>query len=162
MRILFVCMGNICRSPSAEAVLRHIARLEAAELQLEIDSAGTHEYHLGQPPDARALHAAARRGIDMSALRARKLLPEDFERFDLVLVMDEQNRQDALAIAPRSRRDRLRLFLEFAPDSGHREIPDPYYGNDIGFELVLDLVTEAARGLIAQIRNGALVQRDRL
>jgi protein-tyrosine phosphatase len=153
MRILFVCMGNICRSPSAEAVLRHVAATEAPELQLEIDSAGTHEYHLGHLPDARAVRAAQRRDIDMSGLRARKLLREDFERFDLVLVMDEQNKQDALAIAPTGQHARVRLFLEFAPQLSHREIPDPYYGNEIGFELVLDLVTEASRGLIAHIRG---------
>ena|SRR6267154_2590703 len=153
MRILFVCMGNICRSPSAEAVLRHVAATEAPELQLEIDSAGTHEYHLGHPPDTRAVGAAQRRSIDMSGLRARKLLREDFEHFDLVLVMDQQNKQDALAIAPSGRRERVRLFLEFAPQLSHREIPDPYYGNEIGFELVLDLVTEASRGLIASIRS---------
>lgn len=153
MRILFICMGNICRSPSAEAVFRHLLRTEAPELQLEIDSAGTHDYHLGYPPDTRALRAAKRRGIDMSELRARKLLAEDFERFDLILAMDEQNRQDALAIAPRGRHERLRLLLEFAPELDYREIPDPYYGDEIGFELVLDLVTEASRGLIAYIRS---------
>lgn len=153
MRILFICMGNICRSPSAEAVFRHLALTEAPELQLEIDSAGTHGYHLGHPPDVRAQRAAQRRGIDMSTLRARKLTAEDFTRFDLILAMDEQNRADALRIAPRSQRERLRLLLEFAPQLDYREVPDPYYGDEIGFELVLDLVTSASRGVLTHVRE---------
>lgn len=153
MRILFVCMGNICRSPTAEAVFRHLAQREAPDLELEIDSAGTHEYHLGCPPDTRALRAAQRRGIDMTALRARKLLREDFERFDLIVAMDEQNRQDALAVAPHAQQPQLRLLMEFAPELEQREVPDPYYGDEVGFELVLDLVTAAAHGLIGHIRR---------
>jgi len=153
MRLLFICMGNICRSPSAEAVFRHLVRTEAPDLQVEVDSAGTHDYHVGCAPDQRALQAAKRRGIDMSNLRARTLVREDFERFDLILAMDQQNRSDALRVAPPHRHDRLRLLLEFAPHSEAGEVPDPYYGDEVGFELVLDLVTEASRGLIAHLRS---------
>jgi protein-tyrosine phosphatase len=150
-RVLFVCMGNICRSPTAEAVVRELARREAAELALELDSAGTHGYHVGDPPDERAIEAARRRGIDMSRLRARKVEPADFERFDLVLAMDEGVYGRLSGIAPRARADRLRLFLEFAPELGRRDVPDPYYGGAAGFEEVLDLVEAGARGLLAAL-----------
>lgn len=153
MRILMLCMGNICRSPTAEGVLREIARIEAPELALEIDSAGTHDYHVGEPPDRRAIAAARRRGIDLSTLRARRLERADFERFDLLLAMDERNVADALAIAPRAGRERLRLLLDFAPETGVREVPDPYYGGTQDFERVLDLVEVAARGVLAHLRT---------
>jgi protein-tyrosine phosphatase len=152
MRILFLCMGNICRSPTAEGVFRKIANEEAADLRLEIDSAGTHDYHVGEPPDPRAIAAARRRGIDLTPLRARQLEPGDFARFDLLLAMDERNRRDALSLQPAAGRERLRLFLEYAPDATVREVPDPYYGGAAGFEEVLDLVEAASRGLIAAIR----------
>jgi protein-tyrosine phosphatase len=153
MRILMLCMGNICRSPTAEGVLREIARVEAPDLALEIDSAGTHDYHVGEPPDRRAIAAARRRGIDLSTLRARRLERADFERFDLLLAMDERNVADALAIAPRAGRERLRLLLDFAPETGVREVPDPYYGGTKDFERVLDLVEVAARGVLAHLRT---------
>jgi protein-tyrosine phosphatase len=152
MRILMLCMGNICRSPTAEGVLREIARVEAPELALEIDSAGTHDYHVGEPPDRRAIAAARRRGIDLSTLRARRLERADFERFDLLLAMDERNVADALVIAPRDGRGLLRLLLDFAPETGAREVPDPYYGGTEDFERVLDLVEAASRGLLAHLR----------
>jgi protein-tyrosine phosphatase len=150
-RVLFVCMGNICRSPTAEAVVRELARREAAELALELDSAGTHGYHVGDPPDERAIEAARRRGIDMSRLRARKVEPADFERFDLVLAMDGEVYGRLSGIAPRARTGRLRMFLEFAPELGRRDVPDPYYGGAAGFEEVLDLVEAGARGLLAAL-----------
>lgn len=149
--MLFVCMGNICRSPTAEAVFRELVRREAAEHGFEADSAGTHAYHVGSAPDARTIAAARRRGIDMSKLRARIVEAEDFERFDLLLAMDEQNYRHLLDMAPPERRDRVRLFLEFAPAQERREVPDPYYGGPTGFEDVLDLVEEAARGLLAEL-----------
>lgn len=152
-RVLFVCLGNICRSPTAQAVFRELLRREAAGLAVEVDSAGTHGYHAGEPPDARAVAAAARRGIDMSDLRARMLVGADFERFDLVLAMDEQNLRRLHRLAPPEYRQRVRLFLEFAPDLGRRDVPDPYYGGETGFEEVLDLVEAASRGLLAALRQ---------
>jgi protein-tyrosine phosphatase len=150
-RVLFVCMGNICRSPTAEAVVRRLAEREAAGLALELDSAGTHGYHAGDPPDERAIVAARRRGIDMSALRARVVEPADFERFDLVLAMDEAVHERLARIAPRTRAGRLRLFMDYAPELGRRDVPDPYYGGAAGFEEVLDLVEAGARGLLAAL-----------
>ena len=153
MKILFVCLGNICRSPSAEAVLREIAAREAPELRIEVDSAGTAGYHIGEPPDSRSQEAARRRGYDMSPLRARIVEPEDFELFDLILAMDENNLSALRKHAPAAYRERVRLFLEFAPESGMAEVPDPYYGGPTGFEQVLDLVEEAARGLLLHLRE---------
>jgi protein-tyrosine phosphatase len=153
MKILFVCLGNICRSPSAEAVLREIAAREAPELSLEVDSAGTAGYHIGEPPDLRSQEAARRRGYDMAPLRARIVEPSDFERFDLILAMDENNYTSLRQRAPAAYRERVRLFLEFAPDCGMNEVPDPYYGGPTGFEQVLDLVEEAARGLLSHLRE---------
>jgi protein-tyrosine phosphatase len=152
IRVLFVCMGNICRSPTAEAVFRRLIADEAGDLVVEIDSAGTHDYHVGHPPDERAQAAARRRGFEMNALRARQLAPRDFDHYDFVLFMDEQNRRDALALAPARFRARVGLLLEYAPDLDVREVPDPYYGGEVGFEHVLDLVEAAARGLIAELR----------
>lgn len=153
MKILFVCLGNICRSPTAEAVLRALAAREAPELPLEVDSAGTAAYHVGQPPDPRTRAAAARRGYDLSALRARTVEPGDFERFDLILAMDRENLQDLRRRAPSHAHERLRLFLEFAPDAPE-DVPDPYYGGPNGFEEVLDLVETATRALLAHLRQG--------
>jgi protein-tyrosine phosphatase len=153
MQILFVCLGNICRSPTAEGVLRVLAAREAPELPLEIDSAGTAGYHVGEPPDPRMCHAAARRGYDLSGLRARVVEPADFERFDLILAMDQENLRVLKRRAPAPAHERLRLFLEFAPESETAEVPDPYYGGAPGFEQVLDLVESAARGLLAHLRQ---------
>jgi protein-tyrosine phosphatase len=153
MRILFICLGNICRSPTAEGVLRTLAAREVPELPLEVDSAGTAGYHAGEPPDPRMSEAAARRGYDLSALRARVVEPGDFERFDLILAMDEDNLRVLRRRAPAHAHGRLRLFLEFAPESGTAEVPDPYYGGAKGFEEVLDLVESAARGLLAHLRD---------
>jgi protein-tyrosine phosphatase len=147
-RVLFVCLGNICRSPTAEAVVRELARRHAQGLDLEVDSAGTHGYHAGDAPDERAIAAARRRGIDMSGLRARVVEASDFDRFDLVLAMDQAVHERLARMAPRAHAARLRLFLEFAPQLGRRDVPDPYYGGATGFEEVLDLVEEGARGLL--------------
>lgn len=151
MRLLFICMGNICRSPTAEGVFRHVAGLEAPGRHFSIDSAGTHDYHIGAPPDPRALAAAARRGIDLSGLRARQLIAEDFTRFDHLLVMDRQNLRDATRLAPPGAAGRLQLLLDYAPEQPLREVPDPYYGGGADFERVLDLATAAARGLLKQL-----------
>jgi protein-tyrosine phosphatase len=152
-RVLFVCMGNICRSPTAEGVFRKVLLERAPELDVSVASAGTHAYHVGQPPDPRARRAAERRGIDLSAQRARRVNADDFEHFELVLAMDEQNREALLEICPPEFRDRVRLLLEFAPHLGRTEVPDPYYGGSNGFEHVLDLVEEAALGVLEHLRR---------
>jgi len=152
-RVLFVCMGNICRSPTAEGVFRKLVAEHAPDLDIDIESAGTHAYHMGEPPDPRACRAALRRGVDLSELRARKVSVEDFERFDLVLAMDESNRGLLLEMCPTEHHERVRLLMEFAPHLGRREVPDPYYGGSTGFEHVLDLVEEASRGLIEHLKQ---------
>jgi protein-tyrosine phosphatase len=153
LRILFVCLGNICRSPTAEVVLRVLAAREARDLFIETDSAGTAGYHVGAAPDERSQAAARRRGYEMSALRARIVEDHDFERFDLLLAMDAENLAALRARAPAAQEQRVRLFLEFAPEVGATEVPDPYYGGINGFEEVLDLVEAASRGLIAHLRR---------
>jgi protein-tyrosine phosphatase len=153
VRILFVCLGNICRSPTAEGVMRALAAREAPELALEVDSAGTAAYHVGEPPDPRMRAAAARRGYDLAALRARIVEPRDFESFDLILAMDRENLAVLRRRAPAAMHERLRLFLEFAPRRESEEVPDPYYGGPNGFEEVLDLVEAAARGLLVYLRQ---------
>jgi low molecular weight protein-tyrosine phosphatase len=151
--ILFVCMGNICRSPTVEGVFRKLLEERAPDLTLTIDSAGTHGYHAGQPPDPRACRAAERRGIDLTGLRARQVGAEDFGRFDLVIAMDLLNREALLELCPPEYRQRIRLLLEFAPGPDRQEVPDPYYGGTLGFEHVLDLAEEASLGLIDYLRR---------
>ena len=150
-RILFVCMGNICRSPSAEVVLRELARREFPQLQLSVDSAGTHGYHIGEPPDPRSIAAGRARGYDVAPLRARKVDREDFHRFDWLLAMDESNLTRLQELAPADSAQRARLFLEFAGESVRRDVPDPYYGEAADFELVLDLLENASRRLLRQL-----------
>jgi len=154
MRVLFVCMGNICRSPTAEGVFRHLVdqhRHRFGAVSIEIDSAGTHDYHVGEPPDRRAIAAAARRGIDLRDLRARRVEMQDFERFDLILAMDRENLSTLQSQAPRDYHPRIRLLLDFAPDAYTREVPDPYYGGAKGFEEVLDLLELASQGLLNEL-----------
>jgi protein-tyrosine phosphatase len=151
--ILFVCLGNICRSPTAEGVMRHLAARANPPVEIEIDSAGTAGYHIGAAPDPRSQDAARRRGIDIGALRARRVEPGDYLKFDLVLAMDRENLRALRAARPDNARAQLRLFLEYAPQSGLLEVPDPYYGAEPDFELVLDLCTAAARGLIAELQQ---------
>jgi low molecular weight protein-tyrosine phosphatase len=153
MKILFVCLGNICRSPTAEAVFRAVAAREAPDLTIVVDSAGTAGYHIGAPPDPRTCAAAARRGYDLSPLRARIVEPEDFERFDLILAMDRENLAALRHRAPHGVHERVRLFLEFAPELATTDVPDPYYGGPNGFEEVLDLVEAAAHGLLNHVRR---------
>lgn len=151
--VLFVCMGNICRSPTAQGVFARL--IEDAQLahRVHIESAGTHAYHVGNPPDERATQAAARRGIDLTPQRARRVEAVDFERFDYVLAMDRSNQEDLLAICPKPHQAKVRLFLEFAERPSTADVPDPYYGGAQGFERVLDLVEEAAQGLLQDIRS---------
>jgi protein-tyrosine phosphatase len=150
-RILFVCMGNICRSPAAEGVTRALLARRGLADRVVLDSAGTHDYHVGAPPDRRMQQAAARRGYDLSGLRARHVDDADFARFDLLLAMDRDNLRGLMQRCPLPHRGKLRLFLEFAADAPVDEVPDPYYGGADGFEHVLDLVEAAADGLIATL-----------
>ncbi len=153
VRVLFVCLGNICRSPTAEGVFREIVARAGLDAHIEIDSAGTHAYHVGEPPDARAQAAAMQRGIDLSRLRGRRATDNDIKQFDYVLAMDAENHDNLLAICPPGFEHKIRLFLEFAPNRPEREVPDPYFGGDNGFERVLDMIEEASEGLLADIRN---------
>lgn len=145
-RILFVCLGNICRSPSAEGVFRHMAAAEG--LRVEVDSCGTGAWHLGEPPSPAAITAARARGYDLSALRARQLQAADFTRFDRILVMDRANLRDARALRPPGGTE-PELFLAHAPQHG-QDVPDPWYTGD--YEGALDMIEDAARGLIAALR----------
>jgi protein-tyrosine phosphatase len=152
MKVLFVCLGNICRSPTAEAVFRRVLTSDAVDLRIEVDSAGTHAYHIGEPPDPRAQAAARRRGIDMSALRARQVHASDFEEFDLILAMDRENLAELKRRCPPRFQERVRLLLEYASLS-ESDVPDPYYGGEAGFEQVLDLIEQASRGLLDDLRR---------
>ena len=151
MRILFVCMGNICRSPTAEGVFRRLLVERQLEQRFEIDSAGTHDYHVGKPPDARSIAAAQRRGIDLTGLRARVVEPRDAEQFDLILAMDEENLQELRRRFDAAHHHRLALMMSYAPDARTRAVPDPYYGGERGFEEVLDLLEQAADGLLREL-----------
>ena len=152
-RVLFVCLGNICRSPTAEGVLRVIAAREFPSLEIEVDSAGTADYHVGEPPDRRTVAAARRRGYDLSGLRARQMQPADFDRFDYVLAMDRGNLAELEDRRQRGGTARVGLFLEYARETGVAEVPDPYYGGLEGFERVLDLCEAGARGMLASLVN---------
>lgn len=155
VKVLFVCMGNICRSPTAHGVFRKLVEEAGLADRIEIDSAGTHAWHVGEPPDPRAQATALGRGVRLSDLRARRARPEDFLQFDYVLAMDQDNYHALSAICPGGRglERRLMLFLDFAPGLRVREVPDPYYGGPGGFEQVFDLVEAAARGLLEDIRR---------
>lgn len=153
IKVLFVCMGNICRSPTAQGVFEHIVEKEGLRAEIDIDSAGTHAYHIGEPPDHRAASAAASRSIDISGQSARKVRPSDFEHFDYVLAMDDDNFSLLEAICPPQYQDKLELFLDYAKHMGVREVPDPYYGGARGFEHVLDLVEAASEGLLKDIKQ---------
>lgn len=145
-------MGNICRSPTAEGVFRHKVHEAGLEHRIDIDSAGTHAYHVGNPPDPRSQDAARKRNIDLSSQRARRVTADDFSEFDYIVAMDESNRYDLQSICPAGYEDRIHLFLDFA-DCRQTEVPDPYYGQGRGFELVLDLVEQASDGLLDHIQR---------
>ena len=153
VRVLFVCMGNICRSPLAQGVFEEVVRREGLEGKVEADSAGTHGYyHAGEPPDARGQRSAARRGIDISFQRARRLVPEDCQTFDYIVTMDEENYRAVAALCSKGSA-KVRPFLDFAPDRPEREVPDPFYGGPEGFDHVLDLVEAASEGLLEVIKK---------
>ena len=151
--VVFVCMGNICRSPTAEAVFRHYVENAGLAGHILIDSAGTHDYHIGDAPDLRAQRAAQQRGYDMSGLRGRQVEEGDFHRFDYVLAMDSANLAILQRLAPPDGDAQVGLFLEYARHHAEREVPDPYYGGAQGFERVLDMVEDAAQGLLQHIRQ---------
>ena len=153
IKVLFVCMGNICRSPTAEGVFTKLVAEEGLDEHIEVDSAGTHAYHVGEPPDPRAQKSAMARDIEISHLRARRAVRDDFECFDYVVAMDQDNYQILAGLCPPGQENKLHLFLDFAPHLSIREVPDPYYGGVKGFERVLDMVEEASRGLLEQIRK---------
>jgi protein-tyrosine phosphatase len=151
--VLFVCTGNICRSPTADGVLRRLVKDAGLEARVRVDSAGTHDYHVGEPPDERAQQHARRRSYDLGALRARQVLAGDFEAFDLILAMDRGHLRILRRLAPPEHRHKLRLFMEFASAREVDEVPDPYYGGAAGFERVLDMVEDAARGILEDLRT---------
>jgi len=162
VRILFVCLGNICRSPTAEGVVRRLAAEEAPELDLHLDSAGTADYHVGSPPDPRSCRHAQRRGYSIDALRARQVTRSDFSEFDLILAMDDDNLEDLRALAPPGTTARVCLFGDFAAEGRGGAVPDPYYGTAADFDEVIDLVEAAARGLLAALGAGrGIALRDR-
>jgi len=153
--VLFVCMGNICRSPTAEGVFRYVVKQHNLYDQISIDSAGTHAYHIGESPDSRSQSTALSRGVNLSAQRARKAVAEDFERFDYVIAMDRSNYEDLKNLASGSNLTKLHLFMSFAKDWDNDEVPDPYYGGANGFEEVFDMVQSASEGLLEHILNHA-------
>lgn len=150
--VLFVCMGNICRSPTAEGAFRKLWREQAPHLALRVDSAGTHAYHVGEPPDQRAVAAARARGIDISGHRGRLVTATDFAIFDYILAMDRVNLRRLTSLRPRSSHAEVRLLLEFSGTGGIDEVPDPYYGGSDGFDHVLDLIMRGAAGLLQHVR----------
>lgn len=153
IRVLFVCMGNICRSPTAHGVFESLVQKKGLSHRIEVDSAGTHAYHMGEPPDARSQQVAKGRGVDLSGQRARRVQPDDFLHFDYLLAMDRDNFRELRRICPSGSENKLRLLMEFAPEYGIREVPDPYYGGSGGFDQVFRMVEAAADGLLQTLRG---------
>jgi protein-tyrosine phosphatase len=153
IKVLFVCMGNICRSPTAEGVFTKLVNEKKLAHYFSIDSAGTHAYHIGEQPDARAQHAAAERDIQLSHLRARKVVMGDFEDFDFLLVMDDDNYTTMINACPAHYKHKVQYFLDYAPEITAREVPDPYYGGQYGFEKVLDMVEAASLGFLTSLQS---------
>ncbi len=152
-RVLLVCMGNICRSPTAEGVLRHFIKINRLGDIVEVDSAGTHGYHVGEPPDSRTQRAASVRGYNLSQLRARKVARQDLDYFDLILAMDKSNLDNLRRMAMPEQHPKIKLFMDYADNFDDEEVPDPYYGLGHGFDLVLDMVEDAAQGLVKEIKR---------
>jgi low molecular weight protein-tyrosine phosphatase len=151
--VLFVCMGNICRSPTAEGVFRRRVAQAGLEHAVRVDSAGTHDYHVGEAPDPRARQAATKRGYDIGGLLGRQVVPEDFATHDYILAMDRDNLAALLRLCPAEHRDKVRLFLAYSRKYPGHEVPDPYFGGRQGFDWVLDMVEDGAAGLIEEIRR---------
>ena len=156
VRVLFVCTGNICRSPLAQGVFEEVVRREGLEDEVFVDSAGTGSWHVGHPPDERAQRSASSRGLDLSSQRARRVTPDDCDSFDYVLTMDEENYRTVAALC-REGDTEVKPFLDFAPGRTETEVPDPYYGGPQGFEHVMNLVEEASEGLLEEIKERHLV-----
>lgn len=152
-KILFVCLGNICRSPTAQGVLEKLLKEKGLQDRCYVDSAGCHDYHAGEPPDLRAIKTAARRGIDISNQRARKIEIEDFQEFDYILVMDKENLKYLKKIAPKNSKAAIKLFLDYAPELNTAEVPDPYYGGSQDFEKVLYLLEVASARFIEDVQS---------
>ncbi|NVJ62106.1 MAG: low molecular weight phosphotyrosine protein phosphatase [Gammaproteobacteria bacterium] len=150
--ILFVCLGNICRSPTAEGIFRHMVREQGLHDRIQTDSCGTAGYHIGAKPDKRSLATAQKRGYDFSDLRARKLEAKDLDRFDHILVMDKSNLDDTLQLANESNKHKVQLFLSYHTDNDIVEVPDPYYGGPDGFEHVVDLIEDASANLLKSLK----------
>lgn len=152
-RVLLVCMGNICRSPTAEGVLRHFIKINNLGDKVEVDSAGTHGYHVGEAPDSRTQRAALARGYNLSQLRARKVARQDLDYFDLILAMDKSNLDNLKRLASPEQQERIGLFMDYSRNFDDNEVPDPYYGLGHGFDLVLDMVEDASLGLVDDIKK---------
>lgn len=150
-KVLFVCLGNICRSPTAEGVFRREVEKRGLSDRIQVDSAGTGDYHIGKAPDRRAIAAAARRGVDLSSLRARQVSARDFEEFDWIVAMDKSNLANLQRLCPPQHREKLSLLMEHVPNAPTQEVPDPYYGDENDFEHVLDLLENAAGHLLAKV-----------
>ncbi len=151
--VLFVCMGNICRSPTAEGVFRHIVKQAGMQDKIIIDSAGTHAYHIGESPDKRSQTKARENGVDLSGQTARKVTVEDFDRFDYIIAMDRSNLEDLKRLATQEHHQKISLFMDFAENWDNSEVPDPYYGGSNGFQEVFDMVTSASNGLLEHIKR---------
>jgi protein-tyrosine phosphatase len=153
IKVLFVCLGNICRSPTADGVLRHLVAQAKLDNHIYVDSAGTGDWHIGHAPDKRTILTARKRGYDLSVLRARLVEPKDFNEFDYILAMDANNLTNLKRMKPASYKGKLDLFLSFSEQTTYQEVPDPYHGDADDFELVLDLVEDAAQGLLTQLQK---------
>ena len=162
-RVLFVCLGNICRSPTAEGVFQSLVNQRGLQQSIHVDSAGTSNWHIGSPPDPRAIEAARTRGFDLSSLRARQAIAQDFSEFDYVIAMDHENYANLSKLATPEQQTKLHLFLEFADKVSEVEVPDPYFGSAGGFPHVLDLIENASSGLLDHImmRQDSRLERDR-
>ncbi len=152
--VLFVCTGNICRSPAGDGVLRHVLKKEGLDERVVVDSAGTHGYHVGDSPHERSIRTAAKRGYRLEGLVARKFIQEDFKKFDLILAMDQGHYSDLMRMVPSGYEDRVRLFMDFANRYKHlSEVPDPYYGGIEDYEYMMDLIEDGMEGLMSEIRS---------
>ena len=153
VKVLFVCLGNICRSPTAHGVFEHIIKEKGLVSDIEVDSCGTHAYHVGSAPDQRSQEVAKQRGFQLSHLRGRRVEMSDFEYFDYILAMDRENLSNLESMCPTQYSDKISLFLDFAPSRSESEVPDPYYGGPKGFDIVIDMIEVASEGLLEDIRQ---------